>query len=1072
VAEAVESPHLARFESFEANLRTGELSRNGNKIKLPEQAFLILAMLLEKAGDVVMRSEIQKKLWPNDTIVEFENSINSGIKKLRIALGDSADQPRYIETLARRGYRWKVPVQWVPASPAGPGAQTIELRPENAASYLIGKRVSHYRVLEILGGGGMGVVYRAEDIKLGRRVAVKFLPEELATNVGAMERFEREARAASSLNHPNVCTIYEVEEYQGQPFIVMELLEGQTLRELIPAAEGSVSSKEQKPPLTFETLLDVAIQITEGLEAAHKKGIIHRDIKPANIFVTAQGQVKILDFGLAKLQESETPELNSPTTREQEKRQWNPLLTLTRTGVAIGTAGYMSPEQIRGEQLDARTDLFSFGLVLYEMATGQRAFTAETAAMLHNTILNRVPASVRELNPELPPQLEKIINKALEKDRELRYRSAAEIRADLVKIKPTQKPKRSAMAVKIAVAATLTLLTAIAIYLWSINRRAPGANLPQLKQRQLTDNPSDNPILSGAISADGKYLAYADFKGMHVKVIETGESRMLPQPAELEGKPVKWGIVPTWLRDGTGFIANANTGNLWPDLASIWMFPALGGPPRKLRDQGEAYSLSRDGSWIVFDTKLNGGLSFREMWVMRSSGEQARKVYEGDDNTGFEGAEWSPDGQRLSFVLARYVGGGLMTRDLKGGPMHLILPSGVQDHVWSPDWRIIYSLDEPGLWANSCNYWAVTIEASSGKPIGVPKPLTNWAGFCMDSTSPTADGKRLVFRKWAWQGNVYVADFDAGRRSVTPPRRLSLNDGRTYPAAWTPDGKSVILESYADGHWRILKQSLSDGGVQPLVSGINGTDTANEYVVGGAAVSPDGRWLLYLALPRPKAHYSETEGSGDVIPMAREIKRVPIEGGSSELVMKAATLGRMHCTHAPASQCVIAERTSDLKQLVFTSIDVFKGRGSELARCDTDASRAIGYSWDVSPDGTRIAVINYSEAQIHVLDLNERRLEDIRVHGWDNLHSVNWTADGKGMLVQSATQGGSALLQVDLSGNAHVLWEQKGSFTWTLPYNEVFNDVSTPGAIPSPDGRRLAIFDWKLNANMWMMENF
>ncbi|MFN8006460.1 MAG: serine/threonine-protein kinase [Terriglobia bacterium] len=347
---------------------------------------------------------------------------------------------------------------------------------------MIGRTVTHYQIVEKLGGGGMGVVYLAEDLKLNRQVALKFLPGDLAQDKQALERFQREARAASALNHPNICTIHEVDESEGQPFIVMELMEGMTLRSFI---DGN--------PLKIEPLLDLAIQIIDALEAAHSKGIVHRDIKPANIFVTQRAQVKLLDFGLAKL----------ATSKEKDAKTAAPtdLLTvsmrdpqLTSPGSTIGTIAYMSPEQARGEELDGRSDLFSFGAVLYEMATGGPPFNGNTPAILFDSILNRASVSPRTINPELPAELERIIFKALEKDRELRYQSASDLRGDLRRLKrdlestrlraasnstgPNKRSKGSRFRIWAVVASLAILILSVAAWFFESRQGNPVPNSP------------------------------------------------------------------------------------------------------------------------------------------------------------------------------------------------------------------------------------------------------------------------------------------------------------------------------------------------------------------------------------------------------------------------------------------------------------------------------------------------------------------------------------------------------------------------------------------------------------------
>src|SRR5712671_5680676 len=449
MAESLEG--RVRLGGFEINLRSGELwpagAVNGDgKLLLREQPFQVLRMLIDRGGKMVTREEIRKKLWPNDTVVDFDHGINMAIGVLRRTLGDSADNPQYIETLARRGYRLLVtPVRMeTTTETVRSGAASPQGLP--ALGGLVGKKVSHYRVLEVIGGGGMGMVYKAEDLKLGRQVAVKFLPEELASDSVALQRFEREAQTASALNHPNICTIHQIAEYEGQPFIVMELLEGSTLLHHLSLSESKA--------IPLAPLLEIAIQICDGLQAAHDKGIIHRDVKPANIFLTKRGPVKILDFGLAKLASTEEveeigsprgPDITSAGSKQPLRETGTETLrglhtNLTRTGIAIGTTGYMSPEQVRKEKLDARSDLFSFGLVLYEMAAGQRAFTGETAAIVHDAILKQTPAPAHDLNSAVPRGLDTIIAKALEKGRSRRYQSAAEMREDIERVRWEARP--------------------------------------------------------------------------------------------------------------------------------------------------------------------------------------------------------------------------------------------------------------------------------------------------------------------------------------------------------------------------------------------------------------------------------------------------------------------------------------------------------------------------------------------------------------------------------------------------------------------------------------------------------
>ena len=1047
--QAPDSSNVVRFGPFQLDLKAGELHRDaGRSIRLQEQPFKVLKMLLEHPREVVTREEMRRRLWPNDTVVEFDQSINAAIKKLRVALEESAEEPRYVETVARRGYRLLVPVE----SPVGlreeiSGTRAEGPSPAKAAvdGSLIGRKVSHYRVLQVLGGGGMGVVYKAEDLKLGRPVALKFLPEELASDPKALQRFEREARSVSLLQHRNICPIYQFSDHESQPFIVMPLLEGQTLRDRIATRAA---------PLSIAEVLDLGGQLAEGLEAAHEKGIVHRDIKPGNVFITDRGEAKILDFGLSKL--TDAVELDNSETGAKAPPATH--LTVTATGVAMGTAAYMSPEQIRGEKLDARTDLFSFGLVLYEMVTGVQAFSADSAPAVQDAILHRTLPSVRELNPEVPVRLDQIIKKAVMKERELRYQSAAEMVRDL-RCLQKEKDTRHSYAWQLGLTTVTTSVLIIAAWFWFARHRADLFQPLLLEQRQLTSNSSEKAVLSGSVSPDGRYLAFADMQGIHVKLIETGESALIPAPESLKGVEVRWGVVPTWLRDGAHFIANAEVPGR---PRSIWIVPSLGGPPQKLREDATALAVSRDGSWVAFAASPGRLGLDREMWLMRPDGTGVRKLFELDEDSGLLGAESSPDGRRLAYTNFRNAPNQrkltLESRDVHGGPaVAMIGAEGIRDFSWSPDGRMIYALTEPGPVEDSCNYWAIRIDTTTGRLLENPKRLTSWAGFCMDSTSATADGKRLVYRKHSLEGSVYISNFeDAGAR-ISTPTRLTLNEGRDFASAWTADSKAVVFVSYRDGQWKIFKQFLDNDTAQTIAIGAVG-----DHVGAFPRVSPDGRWILYVAPP----------DQGQASPSdENELMRVPIAGGTPELIMPVLSVGGPACSKYPARLCVIAERTADRKHLIFTAFDPLRGRGPELTRLDVDPAPS-DYIWDLSPDGTKVAVLGYSQGRIHVLGLHGERFEDIHENGWSGLLSVNWAADGRGLLVSSLIPDGSALLHLDLKGRAAVLWKEKGSTA---------NDPSSAGwiagpnacwAVPSPDGRHLAINERKLNANMWMTRNY
>jgi len=1050
-------PRCARFGPFSLDLKAGELRAGSSVVLLQEQPLQVLRILIENEGTLVSREEIRKRLWPNDTIVEFEHSINAAINKLRKALGDPVAEPHYIQTVARRGYRLMVPVEWVKSggdesstgevSSSNDGA-AVRIRAEPGA--LTGRTVSHYRVLDIIGGGGMGVVYRAEDLKLSRRVALKFLPEELGNDSPALQRFEREARIASSLNHHNICAIYEFGEHEGQPFLVMELLDGETLRDhlLIAGEKG----------LPLAKLLDLSIQVTNGLQAAHENGIIHRDIKPANIFLTSKGVCKILDFGLAKLLEAGEPEKAAALTADSAKSMESsldasiaeahvspgvkdtdgfPAATvksdkgslvshLTRTGLAIGTAGYMSPEQVNGERLDARTDLFSFGLVLYEMATGQRAFRGKTAPAVHDAILNQAPLPVRDLNSTLPPGFETIINKSLEKERDLRYQSAAELRADLEKELRGRQIRLQWLGRWKWFAAAALLIALIVWAQWLYPWRHADVG-----EQKLTANSAENSVTSMAVSPDGKYLAYADNTGIYLKMIHGGETHSVLLPPDFSGR------VNDWFPDGSRLLV---TRAEKPGKASLWSISVFGGSPRQLVDDASGGSLSRDGSHIAF---LRGSLSYnglwgREEWVMRSDGTELVKCAAAKSDDSQVGAPtWSPDGKRIAYVRSVWAYSARsssveVNEWQKENTETLFSDSRLSPALhWLPDGRLIYAFGSTQNHQDS-SLWVVSLQKTA-KISSPPKRIAGGHGWISQVTA-TTDGKKVLLLSGNWLPSVYIGTLSMNGTQLLASRRLTMDDNEDMPWSWTPDSAAVLFSSDRNGTREIFKQSIDQTIAEILVTS---TDQVSQPIL-----APDGSEIVYISAPKSAAH--ETPSS---------IFAIPIGGGSPRFILKDVGIWNLQCARLPSRICLYS---------------VAKGESSETFRFDVRSGKIAAppqiesaFNWSLSPDGSERAIILYGPSQdkIQLRSTSTGRTRDVVVKGWSGLIGINWSADGKRLLVSWHNfERDSALLNVSLDGRASVLLKSSNPEIWH--------------AIPSPNGRMLAIAEAGGPKNVWQIENF
>ncbi len=885
---------IARFEDFELDAQRYTLRRGDRSLKLERIPMELLLFLVERRGELVTREEIIEKLWGKDVFVDTDNGINTAIRKIRQALRDDPEKPRFILTIAGKGYRFIAPVTEVTSEPRREGKHSDNVSPGTATpTPASGQMVSHYRLIREIGRGGMGVVYEAEDVRLGRRVALKFLAEKLAHGDEALARFLREARAASSLNHPNICTIYEVEEHEGRPVMVMELLEGETLKECL-----------RRGPLSFDQLVATGTQLADALGAAHANGIVHRDIKPGNVFLTKRGPVKILDFGLAKL----TPGHLVPAENVEDP--------LTRAGVLPGTTPYMSPEQLRGEELDGRSDLFSLGVVLYEAASGQKPFPGKGTIEIMNAILHSRPATLAKVNPSLPVALDRVVTRALEKDSSARYQTAAELRADLEALRQPQSSATTPLTAVRSRHAPLWIAAAaltVASIAWLITHRSAAAPIHGPAEWVQLTHFSD-AAQEPALSPDGRMLAFLREKsvGSTIPFVAAGQIYVMLLP-DGEPQPVSADTSPK------GMIAFSPDGSrltyTLPASWDTWVVPAVGGQAQLLLSNASGLSwidahrflfseikaginmgivtaaenrsgardiylpptpngmahlshISPDQKWVLISGEMDshGFLPCRLVpFDATSSGQLA-----GPPGSRCFYAAWSPDGRWMYFGADRGAGMHIFRQRFPDGKIVQITfgPTEEKGLSIAPDGRSLITAvtsDERNVWIHHASGdQPVSSEGFAGDPafssdgkklfyLWRSAPSTGGffsgelrsievdsgkmervlPGIEIEDYAVSADAKQVVYT--AFDSNrkarLWIAPCD--RRSA--PRQLTASDAADESNPRFGPQDEIFFDSSARNEVHTFRMRPDGTGREPVSS---------QVVLASLGLSPDGEWLL------------------------------------------------------------------------------------------------------------------------------------------------------------------------------------------------------------------------------------